>query len=222
MPERLRVVVLLHGLGEAHTPEIGARAWADRYGLLDADARLRRPPVAASRSGYLSAAESSRINADLAAAPFTELAYACPHMPVPVTPAYAQWLAYSFLPALRGELPAFQGDPVLGGCSLGGYASINTATAYPATFPLLACTQAAISVADAPRIAGDLTSAGVRKMYIATSSADPYRDANVLLAQKLGKLGADVTARAFPGPHDQPWLREVGALDLVLWASKSA
>ncbi len=222
MPEKLRVFVLLHGLGEAHTPEVGARAWADRYGLLDADAHLRHPPVAASTSGFLPATEANRINADLAAAPFAELAYACPHMPVPVTPAYAQWLAYTFMPALRAELPAFTGDPVLGGCSLGGYASINTATAYPATFPLLACTQAAISVADAPRIATDLQTAGVRKMYFATSSADPYHDANVALGRHLGKLGADVTARSFPGPHDQPWLRDAGAIDLVHWASRTS
>jgi len=67
----------------------------------------------------------------------------------------------------------------------------------------------------------DLVNAGVRKMYIATSTGDPYREANAALCKHLAKLGADVTTRAFPGPHDQPWLREVGVLDLVLWASRT-
>lgn len=221
-PSPLRVAILLHGLGEAYDPLIGARAWADRYGLIAADARLRHPPVAATAArGDLPIAEVSRINADLGSSPFAELAYACPHMPVPVTAAYAQWLAHDLVPALRVELPSFTGEPVLGGCSLGGRASISAVTAYPATFPFLACTQAAISVDEAPRMAGDLVSAGVRKMYVATSSGDPYREANGVLARSLARLGADVVTRSFPGPHDQPWLREVGTLDLVLWASRS-
>jgi len=221
-PSPLRVVILLHGLGEAYVPEIGARAWVDRYGLLQADARLHHPPVAAIASrGDLPASEADRINADLAATPFTQLAYVCPHMPVPVGGAYSQWLAQELMPALRAEWPTFTGEPVLAGCSLGARASITTATAYPTTFPLLGCTQAAISVADAPRTASDLVNAGVRKMYIATSTGDPYREANAALCKHLAKLGADVTTRAFPGPHDQPWLREVGVLDLVLWASRT-
>jgi hypothetical protein len=217
----LGVVVLLHGLGEAYVAEIGARAWVDRYGLLGADARLRTPPVTATASGYLPAVEAARISTELGERPFSDLVYVCPHMPVPVTPAYAQWLAQSLVPALRAELPGFTGDPVLAGCSLGGHASISAATAYPTTFPLLACTQAAIGVSDAPRIADELASAGVRKMYFATSAADPYREANVALVKALQRLGKDVTGRTLPGPHDQAWLKDAGTLDLVHWASRA-
>src|ERR1041384_4660594 len=41
----LPLVVLFHGLGETSSEALGIRAWFDRYGLPDAYARLRSPPV---------------------------------------------------------------------------------------------------------------------------------------------------------------------------------
>src|SRR5262245_12598202 len=41
--ERVPLLVLLHGLSETWSSEIGVHAWVQRYGLGNAYARLRRP-----------------------------------------------------------------------------------------------------------------------------------------------------------------------------------
>jgi hypothetical protein len=40
------LLVALHGLGETHDQQLGARAWVDRYGLASCYERLVSPPVA--------------------------------------------------------------------------------------------------------------------------------------------------------------------------------
>src|SRR5688572_29689547 len=63
---RLPLLVLLHGLGETHDERLGAHAWVVRYGLLEAYARLRRPPVArTSRRGDFPEERLAKVNADL-------------------------------------------------------------------------------------------------------------------------------------------------------------
>jgi predicted esterase len=220
----LRVAVLLHGLGETGDAETGARAWVDHYGLVSCDARLRHPPVAkTSARGDFPDAEVARINADLAATPFRGLAYVCPHMPNLQTGAaavpYGAWLRDELLPAARGVLPRdIAPSMALGGCSLGGYVAMEIAAAGDTTFDVLCGVQSAISAASAQKFAPKLAA---KKMYFATSSWDPYHNANEALTRALAKLGKDVTFRSFPGPHDQPWLREVGTLDLIAWLDRA-
>jgi predicted esterase len=220
----LRVAVLLHGLGETGDAETGARAFVDHYGLVSCDARLRNPPVAKTNArGDFPAAEVARINADLTAAPFRGLAYVCPHMPNLQTSAvavpYGAWIRNELLPALRPVLPRdIAPSMALGGCSLGGYVALEIAAAGDTTFDLLCGVQSAISASSAQRFAPKLTA---KKMYFATSSWDPYHNANEALTRELAKLGKDVTFRSFPGPHDQPWLREVGTLDLIAWLDRA-
>src|SRR5688572_25031511 len=45
MPADPELLVLLHGLGETYDQTVGARAFAQRYGLLSAVARLTHPPL---------------------------------------------------------------------------------------------------------------------------------------------------------------------------------
>jgi hypothetical protein len=222
-PARLRVAVLLHGLGETGDAELGARAWAERYGLLSCDARLRAPPIAAtSTRGDLPSADILRMNTELARAPYRGLTFVCPHMPNAQTKAealaYGAWLRASLVPALSSALPRERSSRMaLGGCSLGGFAALEIAASGDTTFDVIACVQSAISAPNALRLAERIH----QKMYLATSSLDPYRLANEALAGEAARLGRDVLLHQFPGPHDQPWLREAGTLDLLLWLDRA-
>jgi hypothetical protein len=220
----LRVAVLLHGLGETGDAETGARAWVDHYGLVACDARLRHPPVAkTSARGDFPDADVARINADLVAAPFRGLAYVCPHMPNLQTAQtaipYGTWIRNELLPAVRGVLPQdISPTMALAGCSLGGYVALEIVAAGDATFDILCGVQSAIHRASGLKFAPKLNA---KKMYFATSSWDPYHDGNEALCRELTKLGKDATFRSFPGPHDQPWLREIGTLDLIAWLDRA-
>jgi len=61
-----------------------------------------------------------------------------------------------------------------------------------------------------------------RRFHLLTSTGDPYKDANVLLAGELKKAGLSVEHRVAPGPHDQPWLRDVGTLEMLLWHDRAS
>jgi acetyl esterase/lipase len=69
----------------------------------------------------------------------------------------------------------------------------------------------------ADRIAAAVAKVGPRPLHLLTSEADPFRDQNVSLAQALKKKSIPVDLAILPGPHDQPWLREAGTIEMLLW-----
>src|SRR6187402_2744626 len=112
----LPMLVLLHGLGETGSVELGIRAWRDRYGLPEAYARLCSPPVVRSRprEPSLSDARLAEINRDLEQAPFPDLILVCPFTPNVwkqqpsdvFLERYAAHLEQALLPAVRSATPA--------------------------------------------------------------------------------------------------------------------
>lgn len=225
----LPLVVLLHGLGETGDPRAGAYAYWERYGLPTAYARLLAPPVSrTSRAGYFTDAALARVNAALAERPFGPLAFLCPHVPnlqspVQVAP-FATWLVKEGIPEAR-ELFAGAGTRVgkvlLAGCSLGAFIALESVLAFPSAFSAVGGVQSAIGIGAAPRYAKGLADAGAR-IYLSTSSADPYRAPTRALAAALRARGVTPDTHEAPGPHDQPWLREVGMVELLLWAHRVA
>ena len=69
----------------------------------------------------------------------------------------------------------------------------------------------------AERLGEVLARVGPRPIHIESSEGDPYREPNRALSRRLGELGVPHTLLVPPGPHDQPWLREVGTLEMLLW-----
>lgn len=228
-PVPVPLVVLLHGLGETGDPRAGAYAYWERYGLPGAYARLLTPPVARiSRAAYFTDAALTRVNASLAGRPFGPLAFLCPHVPnlqspVQVAP-FATWLVKEGIPEARA-LFASAGAPVgkvlLAGCSLGAFIGFESLLAFPEAFSAVAGVQSAISAGAAPRYAKALADAGVRT-YLSTSSGDPYRGPTRALAAALRARGVAPDTHEAPGPHDQPWLREVGMVELLLWLHRAS
>ena len=230
---KLPVLVLLHGLGETGNELLGIHAWGERYGLVSTYERLRRPPVARTlkRQKYLTDERMTSLNASLAARPFRGLVLVCPVTPNPsrLQPAsrtldrYAEWIEETLLPAVRSKVPTLEGPANTGldGCSLGGYVGIEVFLRRPHLFGSFGGVQSAFGVPTAQRYADRLAQTvarvGPRPIHIETSGADPYQRANRELSNRLHELGVPNVFESPPGPHNQPWLREIGTLEMLLW-----
>jgi hypothetical protein len=230
-PRPDRLLVLFHGLGETSSQALGIRAFADRYGLVEADRRLRAPPVARTLKGavYLEDERIAELNAALSREPYRGLALVCPFTPnvfrQPSTPAaldrYAAWVVDALLPVVRKSfaLPEGAARAAVDGVSLGGYVSLEVFLRRPEAFGSVGTMQGAFgkNLADAyaGRFAEAFSRAGRRSLRVASSSGDGGRAASERLCAKLRERGIDPVYSLSPGPHDQRWLREVGTLDML-------
>ncbi len=230
---KLPLLVLLHGLGETGNEELGIRAWADLYGLVRAYERLRRPPVERTlkRHKYLTDARARELDEQLRRQPLRGLVFACPVTPNPsrlgpaprILDSYADWIENALLPAVRQKAPVLSGPENTGldGCSLGGYVGAEVFVRKPELFGSFGGVQSAFGVGSAARyaerIARAIEIAGPRPIHVETSTEDPFRRANELLSKRLSALGVPNELVVPPGPHNQPWLKEVGSLEMLLW-----
>lgn len=230
---RLPVLLLLHGLGETASEILGIHAWGERYGLVSSYERLSRPPLQRTleRQRYLTDERLEELRTSLVARPFRGLVLVCPVTPNPhragpaqaVLDRYADWIESTLLPAVRRRAPIAEGVFAAGidGCSLGGYVGLEVFLRKPGLFGSVGSVQGAFGVAAAnqyaERLAATVDRMGPRAIHLETSSWDPYLEANRAFSRRLTALGVPHELRIAPGPHDQPWLREVGTLEMLLW-----
>jgi predicted esterase len=224
--QRLPLLVLLHGLGETGNERLGAYAWVEKYGLGAAWHRMKRAPVErTSRRGEWSDERLAEVNAELAARPFRGCAMACPYMPNPSGPAdldaYAKWIETSLVPRARKETQLLE-EPsrtYLCGVSLGAYVSLEVLTRLPHLFGAWGGVQTAIGTWAAERYAQKLAAASgaQRPMLVLTSTQDHWKTSSEALDAALSAQKLAHTFRVIPGPHDQPWLREAGTIETLLW-----
>lgn len=238
--ERLPVLVLLHGLGETHSELDGAYAWVQRYGLVSSYERLVSGAVHRLNDGrlgkeakklrFLTSARAQQLNAQLAVRPFRGMILVCPYTPNVFTmnthravDEYGAWLVQVLLPEVRKRTPARTEARFTGidGCSLGGYISLQVFQRQPTEFYTCGGVQSAFGKGSAApyaeRFAQIVQEFGPRPIHVQTSSQDPYHDANVLFSKQLTKRGVPHELCVPPGPHNQPWLIEVGTLEMLLW-----
>lgn len=231
--EKVPLLVLLHGLGETVDERMGAYAWLERYGLATSYERLRRPPVArTSKRPDLPDERAAAVNVELAGRPFRGLAIACPFTPnvqkmnrAAALDGYTRWLTEVVIPRARVEAPVLTDAASTGidGASLGGYIGLEVFLRRPDAFGSWGGVQSAIVAYRAEDYAKRLADAFKKAapkpfhLHVQTSAADPFRAANELLASLLAKKGVPRDLLILPGPHDQPWLRESGTLEMLLW-----
>jgi enterochelin esterase-like enzyme len=230
--ERVPLLILLHGLGETGDERMGAYAWVERYGLGTAYDRLRRPPVVrTSRRRDFTDVRLAELGAELSRRPFRGMAIACPFTPnvhkaahpKAALEGYARWIAEVVIPRARKDAPVHTdaARTALNGCSLGGYIGLEVFLHRADMFGAWGGVQAALGMhrvsGFAERIAAAIAKVGPRALHLLTSEADPFRDQNVSLAAALKKKGVRVDLAILPGPHDQPWLREAGTIEMLLW-----
>jgi enterochelin esterase-like enzyme len=230
---KLPVLVLLHGLGETGNELLGIHAWGERYGAVRAYERLRRPPVQKLYPKYpwLDDERLAALNAALGKRAFGGLVLVCPVTPNPhkVGPAartldrYADFIERTLLPAVYDKVPCLTGPAHTGldGCSLGGYVGVEVFLRKPKLFGTFGGVQAAFNVPSALRYAERIQKLvkdhGARSIRAGTSSEDPFRKANQAFAKELEKRGVPCELSVPKGPHNQPWLREIGTLEMLLW-----
>ncbi len=236
--ERVPLLIALHGLAETADPELGAYAWVRRYGLGEGYAHLRRPAsISVDSLGKMATeARVAELRATLAEAPFRGMVIACPYTPnlwrasvgvEAALDAYTRWLFEVLLPRLRAETPVQAGPAHLGvdGVSLGGYASLGVGARRWAELGAVGCVQAAVSSGEAERWAQGFERAraasGERRLHVLTSSADAFREGNEALDRALTKHAVPHDFRLAIGPHDQPFLRGPGSLEMLLWHDRA-
>lgn len=234
--ERAPLLIALHGLAETADPELGAYAWVRRYGIGAGYAHLRRPATI-SVEGLGKMATQARVDelqATLAATPFGGMVIACPYTPnlwrgspEAILDAYAKWLFEVLIPRLSAETPVLAGEAHRGidGVSLGGYASLGVGTRAWGQLGAIGCVQAAVSRAEAPRWAEGFAkaraSSGARRLHVLTSTGDAFREGNEALDRALTARGVPHEFRLAVGPHDQPFLRGPGSLEMLLWHDRA-
>ncbi|APR76670.1 Hypothetical protein A7982_02017 [Minicystis rosea] len=234
--ERVPLLVLLHGLGETWDPTVGVFAWVERYGLGTAYARLRRPPIAhtSRQLNLLPDARIAELNTSLAAQPFRGMAIACPFTPnigklanaEAAYDAYASWIADVVVPRARKEAPvlADAAHTALDGVSLGGQVGIEVFIRRPEVFGVYGAVQGAFNTAKLSLYADKIAEAMTRtprgakpSIHLETSEADPFKETNLALSAMLTKKGVAHDRAVLVGLHDQVFLREAGALEMLLW-----
>ncbi|MBL9025516.1 MAG: hypothetical protein JNL21_25195 [Myxococcales bacterium] len=230
--QKVGLLVALHGLGESGDPSLGVRAWLDLYGLRTSYERLLAPPIQRTSKRKDWTDERLReVNKSLDEKPFAGLAVLCPFTPnvrKMADPASAQreygdWLTNELVPAAREQAPvlATAAATAIDGCSMGGPIAIETLLAHPTSYRALGVVQPAIGVARAAHWAKGLAAAREKNaslaIHLLTSEGDPFEDATRALAKELGARKVPHTLRVPPGPHDQPWLRETGTIEMLLF-----
>jgi len=233
LPPKPELLVLLHGLGETVEQTMGSRAFAERYGLLTAVARLTHPPLALldAQHDYFGPGRLAELNARLAQKPFR-----CPVLLCPFTPntyksrgdEVLTRFASFVVGRLKAEVEQRTGAtfPVarsmISGVSLGGYLAIELFLKSPEIFCALGTAQGAFGPQQAARYALGIEQAtarvGKRRVEILTSSFDPYRRQNELFHKHLQRRSQASRLRVSPGPHDQRWLKESGVIEMLMSA----
>lgn len=225
-------LVLFHGLGEAKEGhESGAYAWLDRYGAASCYARLRRPPLASiHKRKDLTDARATELNEELKKNPFGGLVLVCPFTPnvwsfrdTPGTlNALADFVVGDLMTRVGKEIPEADTTKVgLDGCSLGGFVSLEVFGRKSSSFSSFGVVQPAIGHR---QIGGYVEQIKARKglpVHVETSTADPYWLVSKDLHAALGKAGVSSDFIAPPGPHDQPFLRDVGSVEMLLWHDRA-
>jgi predicted esterase len=227
------LLVLLHGLGETTDQDVGAHAFAERYGLLSAVQRLSHPPLARvePRQDYFGSGRLDELNQRLRERPYHPPVIVCPFTPNPYKPGGNQVLT-RFTRFVCGELRAAveqsagvefsPSSTMISGVSLGGFLAIEIFLRNAGQFCGLGCAQAAFGPNQAVRYAAAIAKAsdelGPRRVEILTSSMDPYRRSNELFHRYLVQRKQAARLRVSPGPHDQRWLNESGVIEMLLAA----
>ncbi len=234
--ERLPVLIALHGRGEAMKgPEGGAMGWPRDYALLRAIQRVASPPLTvADFESFVEPRRLAELNAELAGPkPFGGLVVLCPYLPDvdlrkpgPIRD-YGEYLLHSVLPRARRELPILASPAATGidGVSLGGAVALRVGLGNPGDFGALGTLQPAIGEDQVQELAALAKAARAKNpklsLRLLTSKEDYFRRAVTAESQAWRAAGVEHDFADIPGPHDYPFNRGPGAIEMLLWHDRA-
>jgi enterochelin esterase-like enzyme len=229
--EKLPVLIALHGRGEAvKGPEEGVMGWPRDYALLRAIQRLCAPPLTdADLEGFSDPKRLAELNAQLADRPWKGLVVVCPYLPDldlgkpgPIK-EYGDYLIKTVLARVRRELPVLATPAATGidGVSLGGAIALRVGLGNADAFGAVGTLQAAIrwdqigEFTDLARTAR--TKNAALKLRLLTSKDDYFRDVITKTSAAWRAAAIDHEMLEVPGPHDYPFNRGPGAIEMLAW-----
>lgn len=229
--ERLPVLIALHGRGEANKgPAEGVMGWPRDYALVRAIERVCAPPlVSADYEGFFDPKRLADTNASLAATPFKGMVIVCPYLPdvdlkkLAPMKDYGRYLLETVMPRVRAELPVLASPGAVGidGVSLGGAVALRVGLANPEAFGAVGSLQAAVSEDQVSELTESAKAARARnaalKLRLLTSKEDYFRGAITHTSQAWKAAGLEHDFADVPGPHDYPFNRGPGAIEMLLW-----
>lgn len=229
--EKLPVLFALHGRGEANKgPVDGVMGWPRDYALLRAIERVCAPPITSDDlEGFVDPKRLSDHNAALEKEPWKGLIVVCPYSPdvdlrkPPQIKEYSDYLMKVMLPRVKKELPVIGTAQSIGidGVSLGGALALRIGLNNADAFGALGTLQAAIGEDQVPEYtdlakAARAKNAGL-KLRLLTSSKDYFKSAIRATSESWKSAGITHDFVEVPGPHDYPFNRGPGAIEMLLW-----
>jgi enterochelin esterase-like enzyme len=228
---RFPVVVLLHGRGEARKPPAeGALGWPRDYALVRAIERVASPPlVPRDFEGYVLPAQLARHNRTLTDRPFAGLIAVCPYLPdldladPEAIGAFGHFVTDTLLPRVRRETPALADASATGidGVSLGGAVALAVGLDESTAFGAVGTLQPALDPHHAATWAARAQAARRQNPGLAirllTSDGDYFRDAVRATSSAMDAAGLTHDFEEVKGPHDYPFNRGPGAIEMLLW-----
>lgn len=227
--EKLPMLVALHGRGEAMKgPERGVMGWPKDYELLRAIRRVCAPPLTTDDfEGFVDPERLALHNDALSKREFAGLVVLCAYAPdvdlrkPPAIEAYAKYLTETVLARARKDLPVVDGAVGIDGVSLGGALALRIGLGRPEQFAAVGTLQAAIGQDQIPELTELARSALTRnprlKLRLLTSHDDYFRKAITSASAAWKTAGIAHELEDVPGPHDYPFNRGPGAIEMLLW-----
>lgn len=229
--EKFPVLVALHGRGEARKgPELGALGWPRDYSLTQKIRRLSAPPLTLDDfEGFVTPKRLAEHNANLAKDPYKGVVVVCPYLPdLDLKSAlalrdYGDYLVRVILPRARRELPVVGSREATGidGVSLGGAVALRAGLLFPDEFAQVGSLQAAIDDPQIPELVSAAKAARAKqptlKLRLLTSDNDYFRRVVTATSQAMRAESVEHELLTVPGPHDYPFNRGPGAIEMMLW-----
>lgn len=226
---RWPVVVALHGLGEAQRGVArGFLGWSVDYGLPSVYERMLTGHVnRATFGGLVRPAHLAAVNRWLATREFEGVAVVMPYTPAILAPtqgpereAYAAWLAGPLLTAVRAAYPGLSTTAAgtgIDGISLGGRLSLEAGFRHPEAFGAVGGIQPAVR-RDARFLTGLIQPEHPQRIRLLSSDDDNFLVATQTLSATLRARRVSHELLVVPGPHDYPFNRGPGSVELLRFA----
>jgi iron(III)-salmochelin esterase len=229
--EKLPVLFALHGRGEANKgPVEGVMGWPRDYALLRAIERVCAPPITSDDlEGFVDPKGLADHNAALEKEPFKGLVIVCPYSPdvdlrkPPQIKEYSDYVMKVMLPRVKKELPVIGTPKSIGidGVSLGGALALRIGLTNAEAFGALGTLQPAIGEDQVPEYTELAKAARAKnpdlKLRLLTSSKDYFKSAVRATSESWKAAGIAHELVEVPGPHDYPFNRGPGAIEMLLW-----
>lgn len=228
---RLPMLLAHHGRSEANKgPTLGVMGWPKDYALLRAIDRVCSPPLTtADFEGFVEEKRLADHNNALSKRPFSGLVVVCPYSPdvdlrKPLQiRAYSEYVMKTVMVRALKELPVLGTSDSIGidGVSLGGALALRIGLGNPRAFGAVGALQAALGEDQVSEFTELAKAARAKnpslRLRLVTSKEDYFRRAIRNASAAWQAAGIEHELEDLPGPHDYPFNRGPGAIEMLLW-----